>query len=286
MTRGPDPRFEWFRTAELDVDGEPVIFWMPEGEVVGLKKWTRKGKSVSYRLRRTGRHYVDLPRFAWPSLWRPLREDLWPYELPEPVVLMDEPEVVKPKASPRRDPPQIDVTINRYSPPGDVSRSEAEIRMIRFIRTERVTPWETPTALRTGWPAVVDSLSVMIAEWDEARSYPIDDPVPAWVPTPKDISDSHVVGKWFISLNPPGLSGKRINLLQRAIICRARMPTPTWGEMAVRIETDDPRGVYDRAVNAVHRAANGLPVYPHEDVTDPLEELRARNRAYRQAVHE
>lgn len=281
---GPDPRHEWFLVSELDVDGVPVIFWMPQGEVVGMKKWIRKGKAVSYRVRdKTGRDYVDLPRFAWPSLWRPLRQDLWPYPLPEPAVIQPDPEPVRPKASPRVDPPKLDVSINYYSPPGEISRREAEVRMIRFIRTEGVSPNDAPTALRVGWPSVADSLTTMIAAWDEGRSYPIDDPVPVWVPTPKDVSDSHIVHKWFISLNPPALGGERINSLQRALILRARLPTPTWADMALRLKTRDPEGLYERAVNAVHRAANGLEVFPGLKLPDPMEELRARNRAWRES---
>lgn len=283
MSGGPDPKYEWFYVSELDVDGEPVIFWLPEGEVVGMKKWTRKGRYVTYRIRRKGfRDYVDLPKWAWPSLWRPMRQDLWPHPLPEPAVLMQMRELEKPKASPRVDPPSIDVTIHRYSPEGEISREEAEIRMIRYIRTEEVLPLSNPTALRIGWPAVFDSLSEVIARLEEGYSYPIDDPVPRWEPTPRDISDSHIVVKWFMALNPPGLGSERINSLQEALIFRAHLPTPTWGEMAVLLNTQDPHSLYERAVNAVHRAANGLKVFPHLNLPDPMEELRKRNRAWRQ----
>lgn len=284
MTDGPNPRFNWYRCDDLEADGELVIFWWPWGEGIGMKKWTRRGRKVVYRVRRTPKHFEDLPEWARPHLWRPLREDLWPYELPEPVPIRSMPEIPKPQVSPRKQREEIDVTITRYSPSGEISRREAEIRMIRFIRTERVTPWTNPTALRVGWPAVIASIAEMIASWDEAKTYPINDPRPSWTPTPKDIADSEIVVQWFCALNPPALGGPKINSLQAVLIARANLPTPTWDEMAVLLDTDDPKGLYERALNVVERVANGQPAFPgvFRYIPDPIEELRRRNRLYRE----
>lgn len=278
----PDPKFNWYRTSELDCE-DLVIFYWPWGEGIGMKKFTRRGRAV-YRIRRSLLRFEDMPKWATPSLWRPIREDLWPYELPEPAAVLYPPERPKPTVSPREPRETIDVTIHRYSPPGEITREEAEIRMIRFLRTEQVTPWSNPTALRIGWPAVVNSIAEMIASWDEARTYPINDPVPVWTPTPRDITDSEIVAKWFCALNPPGLGRERITDLQEVLIARASLPTPTWDEIALLIEHSDPKNLYERALNAVHRVANGLPAFPGLNLPDPIEELRRRNRLYRERV--
>lgn len=282
MTPGPSPLHHWYRTSDLDHDGVLVMFWFDWGEGLGIKKFTRRGKTAVYRIRRSARHFEDLPKWAVPSLWRPIREDMWPYPLPEPVKVLTPPERPKPAASPRKQRNVVDVTIHRYSPPGEISREEAEIRMIRFIRTEQVTPWSNPTALRTGWPSVVYSLAGMIANWDEAHTYATEAPRPVWIPTPRDIADSEVVAKWFCALNPPGLGGERINGLQEVLIARALEPTPSWSEVGQIIGASDPKDLYRRALNAVHRAANGQPAFPGLDLPDPIEELRRRNRLYRE----
>lgn len=277
---GPDPLHRWYRPADLDHDSVLVFFWFPWGEGMGMKKFTRGGRSAGYRLRKSNRHFEDLPRWAIPELWRPLREDTWPWPLPEPVTLLSPPERPEPVASPRRPKEAIDVTIHRYSEPGAISRAEAEIRMIRFIRTDRVLPWSNPSGLVSGWN--IGQLSEWAKSLDEAAKDATRDPTPRWEPTPRDITDSETVLKWFMALNPPGLGRERINDLQEVIIWRAMEPTPSWGDIGGLMGCGDAADLYRRAMNAVHRAANGEPAFPHLNLPDPIAELRRRNRLYRE----
>lgn len=284
MTHGPDPQYRWYRADDLDHDSILVCFWLDWGEALGMKKFTRRGKSAVYRIRKSNRHFEDLPKWASPSLWRPIREDMWPYPLPEPVTILVPPERPEPVASPRKPKEAVDVTIHRYSEPGEISREEAEIRMIRFIRTEHVSPWHNPTGLRSGWPGYLDYLSEWAKSLEEAKKDATRDPTPRWEPTPRDITDSETVVKWFTSLNPPGLGRvrPRINDLQEVIIWRALEPAPSWAEIGDEMGVTDARDLYRRAMNAVHRVANGEPAFPHLNLPDPIEELRRRNRLWRE----
>lgn len=283
MTASPDPAHTWYLTGDLDLDGVLVMFWLQTGaQAPGLKKWVGRRRGVVYRLWVGPNRYEDIPRWAEPDLWRPISLERWPHALPEvAAVLQPEPERVAPAASPRPPKEAIDVAIHRYSPPGEISRKEAEIRMIRFIRTERMTPWGDVTGLRPGWPGY---LSEWAKSLEESRKDATRDPAPRWEPTPRDITDSETVVKWFTSLNPPGLSREpvRINDLQEVIIWRALEPMPSWAEIGDEMGVTDARDLYRRALNAVHRVANGEPAFPHLNLPDPIAELRRRNRLWRE----
>lgn len=272
----------WYYTGDLDLDGVLVMFLLQTGgQGPGIKKWVRRGKRVVYRLWVGPNRYEDIPRWAEPDLWRPIRPENWPHPLPDlSAVVQHAPEPVKPVASPRVPVPVIDVAIRHYSPPGEISRAEAEIRMIRFIRTDRVQPWANPSGLVSGWN--VGQISEWAKSLEEEKKDATRDPTPRWEPTPRDITDSETVLKWFMALNPPGLGRERINDLQEVIIWRAMEPTPSWPEIGELVGSSDAADLYRRAMNAVHRAANGQPAFPHLNLPDPIAELRRRNRLYRE----
>ncbi|MBL8844778.1 MAG: hypothetical protein JNN24_03310 [Hyphomicrobium zavarzinii] len=189
-----------------------------------------------------------------------------------------------------------DSSLLTYSQPGEITRDEAEARILRAILTDGLRPWKQGERLRRAWPQE-------LIDWAEAQKALAEDPRTdtreRFVPSPDDISDSLVAMKWFAALDPPqlrpGASDAHVASApirqdftrdQVLLILRALEPPYTWRqigrhELVGRVSHTQARRFYRDALERVWRAANGFKVFDHVTVRDELAALRERNRAFK-----
>lgn len=180
-----------------------------------------------------------------------------------------------------------DSSLLTYSQPGEITRDEAEARILRAILTDGLRPWKQGERLRRAWPQE-------LIDWAEAQKTLAEDPRAdtreRFVPSPDDISDSLVAMKWFAALDPPQLRREAIltefTRDQVLLILRALEPPYTWRqigrhELVGRVSHTQARRFYRDALERIWRAANGFKVFDHVTVRDELAALRERNRVFK-----
>src|SRR5262249_24893984 len=118
--------------------------------------------------------------------------------------------------------------------------------------------------------------------------YAINDAKPRWEPTHKDISDADVAMGWFAALDPPELRFGRpvtyFNGYQICLVLRAMDPPLSRAMIGSEIGRSEGRGrqLYDKAVEKITRAANGLPIRWPLKTKDQIAALKDRNKQYAQ----
>ena len=141
-------------------------------------------ETISYCTLNEDGHPEDLPKWHWPTIFRPVDPQRYPDALPEPIVRWTPKGFEPAKASPPAPPvPKLDLTIRVYAPMGRIERPEVEVRCIRALRTARLMPWIIQTKLQTGLG--------FLADWAKSGEdlIAINDPTPKWEPTGADIDD-------------------------------------------------------------------------------------------------
>ncbi len=214
-----------YRIADLTLPGLPVWLTVCGQEMRGLLRLTPSGKRI-FRVYTDGRHTIDLPKHAYPDLWRPI--GAWPEALPAAAVLtadVDWHSALPPTRTP--EPPEPthgwpypDIRLGSAGAPPSCTR-ECEARILRALRTFEVfNPADTLEWHECAWPKdlmisarVVDrevQSAARRAKLKGARTFSVpglrsDDyayfhldhtratdarPLPArWLPSPRDVSD-------------------------------------------------------------------------------------------------
>lgn len=268
-------------------------------EVLGQKvqKHDRRLKRlvIWYRVKHEGQWREDLPENATPVFWKPIK-DTYPYKLPDPVSpwrIQSEVAWQSSPVPPRRPKPKsMDVEMGRYSERPNISEHEAEIRMIRAIRTECVTPNRGVDGMK-----VSEGLNAL-ADWAAEN---IDAEAPErWEPTPRDVTDAEICMAWFARLNPPeftqrygetvylqlGPLDRKPNRYQAALVWRAIDPPVQWKRIADALGCSEPTAqrYYERSLEAIADIANGRSVGLFKSlgirVKDQMQMVRERNRVH------
>lgn len=180
-----------------------------------------------------------------------------------------------------KDAPQL-VT---YAASGEpVSQEEVEGRVCRALLTLAVLPDPEQRFLYAGdkvnWPATADTAEEQ--RWQRENHDNLDPRPARFEPRKQDIADARENGApllWFARLNPPQLRprGARAGFetgLQR--IVRGHALGDSWRKLGARAQDD-----YGKAIEALHRIANGRQPFPHVTLRDEMAELRQRNREHR-----
>lgn len=234
--------------ATLDAEGLDVWLTVGERELVGQVRFTQSGKP-RYQQRVNRKLLTDLPKQAVVSLWRPIDENVWPYELPEPAVLTVEkvkqaPAVSEPEEAIAEGPgwPHPGVRLGR---PNEAPESveEVEARLLRALRT-KFQEERPDTTSETLWlRSLMVKAKVRHKELEASptgvlvgfRKQDYDDfhvdrsdlrPIPVkWCPTPRDVSDyeAGIHTKWL------GHVRKKDRWLFAA---RAKNPPMSWRQIA------------------------------------------------------
>lgn len=308
---------DWYPIAALTRADTAVRFLLGSGEVTGRLRIARNGGRRFQALRDAG-DWLDLPQHAEPDLWRPLKSADWPDPLPEPATLAVAGQMVSQSGKRRWDArsqqaelaarikaeteaeveaahgpaeetapatgrrPErwwLDAAAVSYSEPGRVSITEAEARLCRALLTDRLHPAHYSPMIGTTSAALGSLVAEHISSADARPA--------RFEPTPRDLDDYLVAMAWFAALNPPDLRvvhrAFALNAEQRLLAWRALEPPLSWRQIAQRTGSNHTsvRTSHHRALVRVKRAANGEQVIPYADLADPMEALRARNRAAR-----
>jgi hypothetical protein len=169
----PAPRFS---ISTLDVEDEHIWLTMTDGsEWVGRMLLTPAGKQ-RFEIFQGGRRYEKIPHQRV-SLWRPIDQRKWLYELPEVTATLTK-EIERPRAAPILSP-EVDFEDDGHIPPGlHIGRAgeppetveEVKIRLIRTIRTRNVLEREV-TPVETLWlPQWVAGIKVLQEQYRSRKA--------------------------------------------------------------------------------------------------------------------
>lgn len=231
-----------------------------------------------------------------PELWRPIDPANWPHALPEPRTLLHPawPPVSQDVSRETRlagsaqnplDPLWWrDITLVSRSPEGDVSRLEAEGRIMRALNVNWAVRMERPQ--QNSNAAVIARMSA------EKLAVEIDEPIladwrPPFEPLGLDYDDFLAAMAWFAALNPPELWHKRrkpgsMNRAQLVLLYRAMDPPSSWRFIGDQwsVSAERARQIFQSSIDKVHRAANGKPVYKHVRVENRMALVREQNKRH------
>lgn len=201
----------YYSTDYLYAAREPVVLRVQYEDVIGWADFTPAGKP-RWRVGSLT-SYTELPKDAEVYLWRPINEATWPYQLPEPMEILDPQWKTPPE--PQREPeaaisdegwPYPGLRLGR---PGEAPESlkECEARILRFLRTREHFERERPKIERA-WPPELLTASAVVSKMlaaartgrlgflrqDDYADFHCDAsdkrPLPArWDPTPRDVSE-------------------------------------------------------------------------------------------------
>lgn len=178
-----------------------------------------------------------------------------------------------------------DATQITYSSPGQVSKREAEGRIMRALS------WCGAGAGLTLHARTPQTILSAIADFMDGMDEPS---LTRFRPLNQDHDDFDVAMAWFSKLYPPDFRGRHhrawsFNRVQKVLLWRARPVPVSFVKIAKRfgISKQAAIGLYSGtpkqagAIDRVWRAANDLPVYPQTPVVDHMAALRERNRRAR-----
>lgn len=242
---------------------------------------------------------------GWPDHWRPLRPDLWQVPLP-PVAWIDTGEARPGRlwsattafaavaeaeareagadasagdaADPQwwRDPSAV-----TYSAPGQVTRREAEGRLMRAFHAERWVRVERPEGHTFAEALVRHARRVGLEAADVApladkpRGDDGDDMLTAlgWLRACAQIPDARVIV----------VDGRLVTVEEAALRLRGAAPPRSWRQIcrALGMSHKQARQTYDRALGLVTDAANGIETPGAAYVAGLLADVQERNRAAR-----
>lgn len=225
-----------------------------------------------------------------PDLWQPMDLNKWEHPLPEPL-RSSAPNWPLPLATASiqegaRDPLWWrDATLVGYHPPGEISRREAEGRVMRALNTNQRIRVERPTSKSCA--DVIAQMSEARATWEDTEDIPSADWRPPFEPLGHDFDDFLLAMSWYNALNPPEMWHKNRrfgsrNRAQLVLVYRAMDPPASWGFIGTRwgVSVERVRQVYASALDKLERAANGRPVYKHIRVADPMIKVREGNKRH------
>lgn len=217
---------------------------------------TRRARSmVVWSIVRQDGRLQDLPPHAFPTFWRPINLAKWPDPLPEPYPIRRW-EPPAPEPTPIAEPAAPADNFEwpgAYSEPGSISAQEAEIRLMRGLRTHGTRNLEGEGRIHI--PGYVDSILLvakgeLVPEWKDptdARAIPV-----KWEATRRDHGDEPIVMDWYRALNPA-----------QQFVVRRRAQLPAWSYRQIaeapgsRFATwSQARDTYNAAIARVTRIAN------------------------------
>lgn len=169
-----------------------------------------------------------------------------------------------------------------YSEVGAITEREAEGRLARALLTDGVKGGSgAPVAFANTAGALRELVADSLTGADAYRPPPFE-------PSPRDQSDYLVAMRWFTTLAPVAMRGKRreafeLTHLQKLLVWRAQAVPVSWRRIAgfTGRSHEDARQTHERALEALTRVANGRPPFEHVPVHDALAAVRAENRAAR-----
>lgn len=222
-----------------------------------------------------------------PQLWQPVDMATWEHALPEPqrLAIPNWPrpqEIVSRETSSWDGMWWRDVTLIAYSSSGEISRREAEGRLMRALNTNLRIKVERP-----GFQSCSDVLARLSQEKMDLET---DEPLghdwrPPFEPLGVDLDDFLTAMAWFRALNPREMWHKRrrfgdMNRAQAVLLYRSLDPPASWDFIGRKwgVSGERVRQIYKSSLDKIERAANGRPVFKHVRVTDPMIEVRERNR--------
>lgn len=224
-----------------------------------------------------------------PQSWQPLFPERWLGTLPEPHPPLY-PVLQSPMLEPVCADPSGQWWLDRervtYSEAGDISRTEAEGRVMRMIAGMRVGRETIGVPTRTAGEVIADfGAAAIYTEADPTSDYQVKLQMDA-----RDHQDATLAGVWFAALNPPEMRPRSaapwtFSRLQRVLIRRSWIPPDSFALIGreMGISRQRAKQLYAEAIDAVHRVANGGPAFLHVTGKDHLAELQERNRAARLA---
>lgn len=268
----PEPE-PWYAPRDLTRYRVPVrVTW--RGRVFrAFKAYDREARSFCwYVVTPTGEGVrLERPGTRRPEeveAWQPLGP--WPHPLPEPILAGRR---LVHGARPRKSgsasaatalPEVPDLDIARYADPPDIPLTEAEVRIIRAIRTEgvRIERRPRPPASVSDWPA--ELLEFLRSQYEHGR-VPHVAPAPRWQPTTADATDVERAMGWFAAIAPPAerrgawVPGQ-LSPHQKVLVWRAARPVWSfeWIGMRTRRSAQAAGKLYRGAVERIWRVANGL----------------------------
>lgn len=251
-----------------------------------------------------GANRVYLPekknRKAWgdqPEAWQPQYPDQWAHELPEAMSspasgrmvnirarkrMSDEADATGDKSDDAGGQWWLDPLQVTYSEKGNISRREAEARIMRAILTDGVSAFKRGDV--SGTAAALMEMGVMAHDEDTV----IRDLAPRFEPRPRDQSDHLVAMTWFAALAPVEMRHKNreagsLNQAQKLLVWRAINPPYSWGDIGdyIKANRSTVRYRFKESLEMIFRAANGQRVYKHVTTVDQVAITRAENRAFR-----
>lgn len=214
-----------------------------------------RSKVVWSVVRQDGR-LQDLPPHAFPTFWRPTNLANWPDPLPEPYPIRTWTPPPKPAPEAGEPASKTDAFDWRgpYNVAGSIGVREAEVRLIRGLRTHGTRNLNGTERLIVG--AYVDSVVLvsrgvaLAPEWkdpSDARAIPV-----KWEATRQDISDEPIVMDWYRMLSP-----------QQQAVVRQRAQLPAWSFRQISEAPGSKfrswahaRDTYNAAIARVTRIAN------------------------------
>jgi hypothetical protein len=223
-----------------------------------------------------------------PDHWQPMDPATWPHPLPAPCAPSRP--IQRALAIPSSDEHARnpmwwrDATAVSYAPPGAITRREAEGRLMRALNTNWRIKVDGPR-----FSSNADVLARLSAERfvaDDGSPVTFDWRVP-FEPLGADFDDFLVAMGWFAALNPREMWSKNrkmgaMNRNQMVLVFRAMDPPSSWSFIGTRwgVSGERVRQIYSASLDKLQRAANGLEVYRHLRVRDPLADIRERKRRH------
>ena len=266
----------WYPIAALARDNLAVVLLLATGgEAIGFKRTHKRARRIAVRCIPQGAGSVDhlafedigwyvpredgradeLPRWGWPSHFRPLDRKRYPDPLPPPARLLEARAWQTPPPAPSMPEAADDLDWPApHSEPGKISREEAKVRLFRGLRTERS---RNTTVGRSRGGDIDSVLRVLLRargklEYEHPESAST---LPAiaepWQATRRDHGDWLIALGWFAQLS-----------VREQEIVRYRSLTPPYsfrqiGEMLKRkVSESTVREAFERALDCVQKIAN------------------------------
>lgn len=205
-----------------------------------------------------------------PDWWRPEHTATYPGVLPAPIEDLARPRLVsEPRAEvaddvgsddAKRGAWWLDPGAIAYSPPGEISRHEAEGRIMRAVS---ISGAGRGLGLRGGeagaiLAAIAEAADLALGDGDALAAI-----VPRFEAMPADLDDWLTAMAWFSALDPPRLRHKRrdpwsLNRRQRMLVWRSGVQPVSFAEIGHQISrsASAARQTYVDAIDRVHGIAN------------------------------
>ena len=179
----------------------------------------------------------------------------------------------------------------KYEIPGSVSRRMAEGRIMRALADcgygQSGNPWSGQ---------LLDDLVLSVEDADVLRrlaDIPEVEVIPRFRPLPGDAQDFSTAMGWLVAINPQAGVPYKWSWSQRVLYYRASDEMLSWSQVGIAligirayergkpaVSPDACRTLYEEAIDAIVRVANGGTAWPGRFMPDRMAQLRERNRAF------